>query len=405
MSNGRFDAAPQRRPLDGADPRDVLFESEILPERALDPLSLLYALLLTSGIVAADAAVNANTITSRIVVNETMKRTGLTEEAATQAFTQRLSQIFAQKSLLRSASVRASTSKSFVSHIAHAARLEDVQAAFQDLIGLETVQVTGMVLEEGGRQTFQALCSGREVRCDIRLERKEAETSLDFLRRGAMAAAAQIDPYHAAVAVLDPDDGAPDPVLARAILEKRLAALPDLPVSEPRALALNLLGIVELLDNRKDEAEKRFRAALATSPRKRFAQLNLAFVLVERDDYEGARAVARDILTNPGDDIRVASAAGVISGVANWALKRYAEAERDFALAARRLPDATDAYLYWADMLDELGRPADAAEKRRIGRQNQATFDNYAEIALLYFWLNKNDNQPLRLRKSGLVRP
>lgn len=369
----------------------------------MDLFSIIYVALLASGIIAADAAVNANTLTSRVVVGETVKRAGLPEDVATQIFTERLADIFATKSLLRPANARASTSKTFVTHLAHAARLEEVQAAFQDLIGLDPIHVTGVLLEENGRLVFAATCGGRATRCDVRIDRLAAETPMDMLRRAAMQVAMQVDPYHAAIALLDPTEGAPDPKLARAVLEKRLDILPDLPVSEPRALVHNLLGIVDLYDNRRQEAARRFEDAIRLSPDLLAAQLNLAFVRIELDDYDGAAALARRIIARSRSDNHVAAAAHVIAGVADWARRRHPEAEAQFRQATIILPTSTDAYLYWADMLDELGRTEEASQKRVTGRQNQASFDNYAEFALLYFWLNKEDKQPLKLRKSGLV--
>lgn len=369
----------------------------------MDLFSILYVALLASGIIAADAAVNANTLTSRIVVSEAVKRAGLPDDVATQIFTERMAEIFATKSLLRPANARASTSKTFVTHLAHAARLEEVQAAFQDLVGLDPIHVTGVLMEEGGRLSFSAYCAGRAMRCEVKLDRMADETPMELLRRAALSVAMQMDPYHAAIALLDPNDGPPDPKLAREVLERRLEVLPKLPLSEPRALVLNLLGIVDLFDDRKREAARRFQEAIHLAPDQLAAQLNLAFARIEFDDYDGAAALAQQILARPRLDKHVAAAAHVIAGVADWARRRYPEAEAQFRQATVILPTSTDAYLYWADMLNELGLDVDAEQKRLIGRQNEATFDNYAEFALLYFWLNKDDKQPLKLRKSGLV--
>lgn len=368
----------------------------------MDPLSIIYLLFATSGIIAADAALNANTVTSRIVVNDTTKRAGMTEDVATEAFTQRLSQIFATKSLLRSSNIRASNDKSFVTHLAEATRLSDLQAGFQDLLGLDPVRVTGVLLEEDGRLVFRALCSGDQVACTVRLPINPGETPMELLRRGALSTAAQLDPYHTAVALLDPEEGEPDSVRARAILEARLNALPKLPLSEKRALVLNLLGIVELLEDKKDAAAERFAAAVAAWPAFRIARLNHAFVDVERDDYHAALAVLSSSIREDSDP-RTSATEHVIAGVAYWALGRHDEAAREFQTAVKVHPQNVGAYLYHAEMLDELGAREEATRLRRIGEQNQSGFDNYAELATLYFWMNKNEDQPLKRRKSGVV--
>ncbi len=55
-------------------------------------------------------------------------------------------------------------------------------------------------------------------------------------------------------------------------------------------------------------------------------------------------------------------------------------------------------------MLRERGRIADALALEDIARVNALTFDNYPEVANLFFWMNPKDNQPLQRRASRVVR-
>ncbi len=47
-----------------------------------------------------------------------------------------------------------------------------------------------------------------------------------------------------------------------------------------------------------------------------------------------------------------------------------------------------------------------AAEKAEIARINALTFENYPEVANLYFWMSPRDNQPLvrRIEAPRLTR-
>ncbi len=123
---------------------------------------------------------------------------------------------------------------------------------------------------------------------------------------------------------------------------------------------------------------------------------------MEQDRYEAAIEIVRPVIEgraaprNPAID----AAGHTISGVANWALKRHHLAEKHFAEATRINPITSDAFEYWGAMLVELGRTAEGAEKHRIGAQNLALFEQYPEIALLYFWLTERDGVPLARRTS-----
>ena len=58
-------------------------------------------------------------------------------------------------------------------------------------------------------------------------------------------------------------------------------------------------------------------------------------------------------------------------------------------------------------MLTEIGRTEEGAKKTRQGEINLTYFENYPEVAQLYFWLTVEDNVPLQRRprgKSGSVR-
>jgi len=54
-------------------------------------------------------------------------------------------------------------------------------------------------------------------------------------------------------------------------------------------------------------------------------------------------------------------------------------------------------------MLAELGRTQEGVQKRLIGEQNLETFEQFPEIALLYFWLDEKEGS--RLTRRTLPHP
>ena len=93
-------------------------------------------------------------------------------------------------------------------------------------------------------------------------------------------------------------------------------------------------------------------------------------------------------------------------GTALWALGDLDGAEAAYKRATREHPSSAGAYSYWARLLRERGDEQAAVEKEKIARVNALTFENYPEIASLYFWMSPRHNQPLvrRIDVPALTR-
>jgi len=186
-------------------------------------------------------------------------------------------------------------------------------------------------------------------------------------------------------------------------------------VLEERSFLQNLLGIVALLNNDLDEAERRFRLSFYWNPGFIVGRINLAFIHVERDRYQEAIDLLTPLITgglrqrlfnHSRRSAPLQEAMLNTLGTALWALGDLDGAEAAYKRATREHASSAGAYSYWARLLRERGDEQAAAEKEDIARVNALTFENYPEIANLYFWMSPRDNQPLvrRIDVPALTR-
>ncbi len=376
----------------------------------LDLTSLVYALIVGFGIFGLDAAWNATTVKTDFIVSDTLGSAGIKPEFATVVFAREMQEVFSTPSLVRAPSVRSSHDKTFVTILADSIGFKNATTAFQDLFGMEPVAIIATLTTEGSLPRLEIVGeAGSRGTFYLSLESEAGENSVSLIRRGAVEAAIHLDPYHTALYLLDPPVGDPDVERARRVLDRALAAQGATAISAERARTRNLRGIVALLENDKTLAATLFEQAIADDPELASGHLNLAFTRVEQDRYADAAMIARHVLEAKHHALKpeLIASAHTINGVVAWEQKRYQAAERHFAAAAKAEPTVSDAYYYWGRMLTEIGRTEEGAKKTRQGEINLTYFENYPEVAQLYFWLTVEDNVPLQRRprrKSGSVR-
>jgi hypothetical protein len=77
----------------------------------------------------------------------------------------------------------------------------------------------------------------------------------------------------------------------------------------------------------------------------------------------------------------------------------YKRADQLLAQSVQINPDSTTALDLWAELKDLMGDKAAATELRQRTLQSSETFENYGEVATLYFHLSWQDNQPVTRSK------
>jgi tetratricopeptide (TPR) repeat protein len=367
----------------------------------MDPTSIALGLAMVFGLIGADAVMNANTIGVQITVPAQVAQAGMTREFAEDVFANEVHRINRVRSLLEPPTVRSSSEPTVVGVLAKSLNLDDFTFALQDLLGLGPVRLSGAVLTGPTGQRLLMTASSSAVGPFTVDVRGEADTDA-LLRRGAFAAMQRLQPYRAALHrfVELSDEGGTDFAEVQGVLERELGRPARPETVAQRAFMHNLLGIIGLMRNDLDLAERGFQAAIETKPDFGVGHLNLAFLRVHQDRYDESIAAVRRLLGGQGRPAigPLAAGAHITWGVAAWGLGQRQEAARLFEQATRDYPGTTHAYEYWALLLRELGREAEADEKARIGAANEPFFENFPEVAMLYFWLDPHDQVPLRRR-------
>lgn len=373
-----------------------------------DLTSLFYALIVSLGIFGMDAVWNAGTIKTEFQVSDSLGSAGIKQEFATTVFARELQVIFSTASLIKAPEIRSSHDKSFVSLIAESAGLNNATAAFQDLFGLHPVRIIATLTTEGWKTRLEVV--GETVTRGtfyLTLAAEADETAVALIRRGALETAIKLDAYHTALYLLDPAvGGAPDAsdiVKVRSVLDEAIASQPATEINPSRGRFRNLRGILALVDGDKTAAAALFEQAIADDPDLAAAHLNLAFTRAEQDRYADASMIVRHVLQTRQKGLQPAlvASANTIAGVVAWSQKQYEIAERHFGSAVAAQPKVTDAYIYWGRMLTEIGRREEGLGKIRRGEANATEFENHPEIALLYFWMTREENASPQLRARG----
>lgn len=380
----------------------------------MDPVSLAMAVAMVFGLLSADAVVSANTVTVSVTVPPAVAQTGITQEVAERVFTSEFARMGQARSLLRAPQMRSSRDPTIVGVVANALRLDNFTGALQDLLGLDRPRVAASIVNPAPNRS-RLLINSTSVRSGVFSLEIETDGGPEaLLRRGAIETMEQFEPYRSALFHFEQSILAANNDFSRtkAVAERELARPIRAETLLERSYIENLLGIVALMENDRAAAERRFRSSFRTNTTFNIGRLNLGFVLIELDRYQDAL----DILT-PLVPIGLTAAAvsstrwaplmealHTTIGVARWGLGDLDGAEESFRTATWAFPETEAGFTYWARLLTERGRTAEAEEKAAIARTNALTFDNYPEVANLFFWMNAKDNQPLARRISRLAR-
>ncbi len=384
----------------------------------MDPISIVTAIAMIFGLLTADAVVNAETVAVQIDVPAAVARTGYTEDVAERIFVHELETINQTRSLLQSQSMRSARQPTIVGVIASSLRLDNFTVALQDLLGLDRTRITGAIVTSApGERERLLINSSSAYSGAFSLDLSEKGDTERLLRQAAHDTMERVHPYRSALFHFNQisASGGKDYSTVVQLAERELSRPLRAELLEERSFLQNLLGIVALLNNDFAEAERRFRLSFDWNPGFAVGRINLAFIHVERDRYQEAIDLLTPLIAgglrqrlsiNSRRSASLQEAILNTLGTALWALGDLDGAEAAYKRATREHPSSAGAYSYWARLLRERGDEQAAVEKEKIARVNALTFENYPEIANLYFWMSPRDNQPLvrRIDVPALTR-
>ncbi len=404
----------------------------------MDPATLaalytaFYTALGTLGLVAVDTYINANTMYLETTVSDGVKEEGYEPEVVDGIFVAEAKKITSTPSLVAAPKIQSSKTVPVSAALAKAAGLESALVALQGLVGFIPPKLVASIIAEDQKQRIQVVQSsnggvsehvvGEEA--DLKLvltgydpqsgyfyltvEGKTADEDVDeLIKEAAFESVLKLEPYLALLYDLNQraEEGG-DLMPVRELIDREIAKQPAAVIHKHRALLENLRGILALLQQNQVLAREDFTKAMTSDPNQAVGFLNLAFLDVHEDRYQDAIDLADKVIhpnTWPVTTDPVLRASGyTIKGVAQTEMGDYTAAEKSFRNAVDLNPQSSEVYVYWARMLRKAGRSAEAARKFEQAKQNSIYFENFPEMALLYFWLTEKGQVPLE-RRLGMV--
>ncbi len=368
----------------------------------MDLTALAAALLVALGLLGADAVMNADNVVVEVVAPPRSDKISIDEVTLEQAFEGQLRAIADTRSLVDPPEIRASRKQGLGMALAEAARVQGVAYALQTELGYTPDRLRlALFLQNGAlRGLVSGSAHGRGGFEQVLVPRDD-ESLPAFVRRSALWGASQLAPYTTALYLLQVHSADKEFGDVLALAEQAKAKLPPTPVNLQRSLFENVRGIVALFQNDPKAAKAAFAAAVAADPANPVAALNLAFAEVEVDDYrQAAERMERLVREAPPANTVLLATAYMTWAAAQMGLHDAARADGLLAKALQIYPTSSTGYDLWAEAKELLGDQAAAAQLRHKAFEATAdTFENYAEVAALYFHLSWQDNQPVTRNK------
>jgi tetratricopeptide (TPR) repeat protein len=363
----------------------------------MDPTTLLAAVLIAVGLLGTDAVLYSGSVQVDVAAPPEIKDVSIDRTTVESVFVARLNDVAATESVVRPPEMRSSADQGLGMALAEAANVQKVAFALQGALGYNPDQLHFSLYTDKGK--IEALISGSSHHItgfSNTMSPENGEDLLTFVQRCALWGVSELAPYSTALYLLQQHaaDGNFTDVVALAQHAQTL--LPPTPHNFDRALFQNVLGLVALFKNDKQGARDEFDKAMLSDPTDPVAFLNAGFTDLQFDEYQrAADRMGQLIRLAPPENKVLLSTAYFTLGAAYMGLKDLKNADRMLAEAARIDPESSSAMHLWSE---EKALAGDQAASARLGlqaEQRTATFENYAEVAALYFHLSWGDNEPV----------
>ena len=313
-----------------------------------------------------------------------------------------VNRVSATPSVIARTRIRTSNTGGIGMAIATAANLQSVARALQSQVGFQPDEIRLALFSEDGIPKVLISGTGGLDRPTVTFEQvvvqHQNEPVVDLVRRATLLGLAHIDPYITALNLMRRHEFDKDFSDVQALVEFAKAQLPPKPLSPDRSLLENMQGIMALFGGDASVAHRWFQQAVDSSPDNVIASLNLAFADLQINHYQEASDRMRDLVTHdrPPDAI-VLGTAYMTWAAAQVGLGDVNGADHLMTQAIEVNPHSAIAYNLWSDVKREKGNAEAAARLRRKALDASDSFENYAEVAALYFQLAWQDNQPVVL--------
>jgi len=362
----------------------------------VDITTLAYAVAIALGLLAVDTAVYSGTVVIEVVGPPKTEKIDVDEGAVQARFSHLIGDVIATRSLLRPPELIWSSNQGLGMAVAQSFGLDKDARALKSELGLTPNELRVSFYWEDGtlRSLVNGVGEGGSEFGEV-LDQKKDETLMDFVNRSALTGVAELSPYYTAVYLLQAhsvDKNFEDLIN---LIERNVAITTPAHINPDKSLYDNLLGLVALFKNDPNSAEAEFVNAMTDDPSNPVGFINLAFVDLQRDDYQSAaNRMERLVRLAPPSNQVVLGSAYMTWAAALMGLHNLDGADRLLAAATAAAPGVT-AFGLWAELKRLQGDQKTADLLQQRAEDEGAT--NYAEIAALYFQLAWKDNRPVEL--------
>jgi tetratricopeptide (TPR) repeat protein len=368
----------------------------------MDLTTLSFVLMIAVGYLGLDAAIHPPDAILEAETTGTFEKTSISVTLVEDVLNQTVQQIESTPSVMTRPAIRVGRLQGLAMSVAEALKLQAVAYALQAQLGYQTDQIKLTVYGEGGTAKVLVTGKGRQSMTSFQqqLVLEPGETIIGMLERASIIGMAHLDPYITALNDMQTHADDKDFTVARTITQYALAKLPPTPINFERSLFENLSGLMALFNGDVKTARDWFAKAEASCPDGTSADavgsLNTAFADMQLDrDQEAVDRLQILLRDRPPTDKVLLSTVYMTLAAAQLGVQDTAGADRNIAKAIEEYPQASSAYDLWSDIKRERGDVVEADKLHLKALENSVLFENYGEIAALYFRLAWRENQPI----------
>jgi tetratricopeptide (TPR) repeat protein len=368
----------------------------------MDLTTLAAAMFLALGLIGADAVIHAGSIVSEVTSAPQMSGETIDQKTLEAEFDDQLFQISHVQSVVNPPEIRTSHDQGLGMALAQAVDAAGIAYALQAQFGYAPDRLRLALYLEHGELRGQVSGITRNIGTFRQvITPYKDEPLLPFVRRCALWSASRIAPYATALYLLQKHSTDKDFTDVFALIDHTKSELPPTPVSFDKSVLDNLRGIALLFQNKPAAAQEAFDLAMAEDPSNPVAEINAAFADLQLDKYQQGTDRMRSLIHDrpPANKMLLATAYMTLAAAEMGGLHNLPEADRMLAKATELAPDSAAAFYLWAELKGLQGDNASAARYERQAQLNTATFENYGEVAALYFHLSWRNNEAVTLSK------
>lgn len=359
--------------------------------------TLAFALVFGLGLLGVDSVMHAGSVEVEVAIAPKVENISVDEQTLASRFKDVFDEITSTASVVRPPEIRSRIDQGLGMALFEAVHAQNIAFALQREMGFNPDTIRFALFVENG--ALQALVAGRSHLVGnfsqvIALD--PGESLMSFVRRCALWGGSQLAPYSTALYLLQQHASDKNFTDVVALVENAKTLLPPTPTNFDRGLLDNLLGLVALFRNDPPAARKAFDAAMAADPTNAVPFLNAAFTDLQFNEYQKAADRMAELIrvARPTNKVLLATAY-MTWGAARMGMHDLKGADRMLDLALQANPESSSAFGLWSEAKRLEGDQAAADRLNRKAQESAATFENYSEVAALYFHLSWRDNEPV----------